>query len=410
MPLTPAQATICQDQSRFRVAVTGRRFGKTHCGIREISKFAASKPMAECFAVSPTYRMAKQIWWDKLKNKLKSLKWVESINEAELKITLVNGSRIHLKGADNPDSLRGVGLDFLVMDEFQDIPSRAWTEVLRPTLSDKNGHALFIGTPRGVGSFSHDMYTEAQTKEGWGAHTYRTIDGGIVDQKEIEQAKQEMDDQTFEQEYLASFTTWRKSVAYNFKRDTHIKPYDGPTDVIHAGWDFNISPHCVAIAVIDRDVHFIDEISIDGANTQEVCDEIRRRYGSSKIIAYPDPAGRQRKTNAPAGRTDLSIIQNNGIPVKVRSSHTPVRDRVNALNTKLKNANGEIGMFVSPKCRNIIRSLERLSYKEDTSVINKDGNEHMFDAVSYLIDYLYPVTTIHNTTQTERFTFRGGRF
>ena len=83
---------------------------------------------------------------------------------------------------------------------------------------------------------------------------------------------------------------------------------------------------------------------------------------------------------------------------------------MNALNTKLKNASGEIGMFVSPKCKNIIRSLERLSYKEDTSVIDKDGNEHMFDAVSYLIDYLYPVRTIHTTTSSQTFRFRGGKY
>ena len=409
MALSPAQKTICEDKNRFRVPVTGRRFGKTHCGIREISKFAAKNPKAECWAVSPSYRMSKQIWWDKLKEKLKELRWVDSVNEAELKITLKNKSKIQLKGADNPDSLRGVGLNFLVMDEFQDIERRAWTEVLRPTLSDQMGHALFLGTPRGVGSFSHEMYTEAQTKEGWGAHTFKTVDGGIVDATEIEQAKQEMDQQTFEQEYLASFTSWRKAVAYNFKRDLHILDYQGPKDVLHIGMDFNISPSTAAIAVIDRDVHFIDEINIEGSNTQEVCEELKRRYPKATMISYPDPAGKQRRSSA-GGKTDISIIQNNGIATKFRSAHTPVRDRVNALNTKLKNASGEIGMFVSPKCKNIIRSLERLSYKEDTSVIDKDGNEHMFDAVSYLIDYLYPVRTIHTTTSSQTFRFRGGKY
>jgi phage terminase large subunit len=353
--------------------------------------------------------MAKQIWWDKLKEKLKELRWVDSVNEAELKITLKNKSKIQLKGADSPDSLRGVGLSFLVLDEFQDIEKRAWTEVLRPTLSDQMGHALFLGTPRGIGSFSHEMFTEAQTKENWGAHTYRTVDGGIVHQSEIEQAKQEMDEQTFEQEYLASFTTWRKSVAYNFKRDLHILDYQGPKDIIHVGQDFNIQPATAAIAVIDRDVHFIDEICIDGSNTQEICDELNRRYPNSTIISYPDPAGKQRRSSA-GGKTDISIIQNNGIATKFRSAHTPVKDRVNALNTKLKNANGEIGMYVAPKCKNIIRSLERLSYKEDTSVIEKDGNEHMFDAVSYLIDYLYPVRTIHTPTSSQTFRFRGGKY
>jgi hypothetical protein len=121
-------------------------------------------------------------------------------------LRLKSGSKIYLKGADAPDSLRGVGLDFLVMDEFQDIEPKAWTEVLRPTLSDKKGHALFLGTPRGVGSWSHEMYTMAKTTDDWDSFTYTTLDGGNVSENEIEQAKRDMDQRTFEQEYLASFT------------------------------------------------------------------------------------------------------------------------------------------------------------------------------------------------------------
>lgn len=407
MPLTPAQETICKDDSRFRVAVTGRRFGKTHCAIRELARHAAAKDKAEVHYVSPSYRMSKSIVWDKLKEKLKDLRWVDTTNESEMSIRLKNGSRIKLKGADNPDSLRGVGLDFLVLDEFQDIDPRAWYEILRPTLSDKKGKALFTGTPRGVGSWSHEMFTEAQEREDWGAHTYRTIDGGIVTQDEIEQAKQEMDEQTFEQEYLATFTTWRKSVAYNFNRNTHVTPYEGDITELFVGMDFNVSPFTCAIATIDKHVHFIDEIALDGGHTEAVALELRRRYPQSKITIFPDPACNQKRTSA-GGKTDLSILQNHQFPCRFRPKHTPVKDRVNALNAKLKSASGEIGMFVSPKCKNIIRSLERLSYKEDSSIIQHDGNEHMFDATSYLIDFLYPVKTIHDTQPVQRYTYRGG--
>lgn len=407
MPLTPAQETICKDESRFRVAVTGRRFGKTHCAIRELARHAAAKDKAEVHYVSPSYRMSKSIVWDKLKEKLKELRWVDTTNESEMSIRLKNGSRIKLKGADNPDSLRGVGLDFLVLDEFQDIDPRAWYEILRPTLSDKKGKALFTGTPRGVGSWSHEMFTEAQEKEDWGAHTYRTIDGGIVTQDEIEQAKQEMDEQTFEQEYLATFTTWRKSVAYNFNRNTHVAPYNGDITELFVGMDFNVSPFCCAIATIDKQVHFIDEIAMDGGHTEAVALELRRRYPHSKITVFPDPACNQKRTSA-GGRTDLSILQNQQFPCRFNPKHTPVKDRVNSLNAKLKSASGQIGVLVSPKCKNIIRSLERLSYKEDSSIIQHDGNEHMFDAVSYLIDFLYPVKTIHETQPVQRYTYRGG--
>ena len=124
--LSLAQKTIANDPHRFRVAVCGRRFGKTHLAIRELCKFAR-EPERRCWYIAPSYRMAKQIAWTKLKKKLISLNWVKKINEQELLITLVNDSEIALRGADNYDSLRGVGLDFLVMDEFADIDEQAWT-------------------------------------------------------------------------------------------------------------------------------------------------------------------------------------------------------------------------------------------------------------------------------------------
>ncbi len=138
MPLSPAQNNIANDTHRFRVAVCGRRFGKTHLAIRELCKFARM-PERECWFVAPTYRQAKQIVWKKLKQKLVDLKWANKINESELSIILKNGSTISLKGADNHDSLRGVGLDFIVLDEFADIDPEAFYETLRPTLSDKEG-------------------------------------------------------------------------------------------------------------------------------------------------------------------------------------------------------------------------------------------------------------------------------
>ena len=393
----------------MRICVTGRRFGKTHCAIRELAKHAAQKEGAECWYVSPSYRMSKMIVWDQLKERLKELRWIEKANESEMSIRLKNGSRICLKGADSPDSLRGVGLDFLVLDEFQDIEPKAWTEVLRPTLSDKKGKALFTGTPRGVGSWSHEMYTEAQSREDWGAHTYKTIDGGIVDAQEIEQAKRELDSLTYQQEYEATFTTWRQSVAYNFDRNKHVHPYTGPRQELHIGMDFNVTPGTATIAAIDHKVHVFDEIYLEGTHTQEMCDVINSKYPGVKKIVYPDPACRQKRTSA-GGKTDLSILQNNGFICKLRSAHTPIKDRVNSLNTKLMNAANEIGMLVDPKCKHLIRSLERLSYKDDSSVIEKSGEEHIFDACSYMVDYLYPVTTQHTQKPIERFTYRGGRF
>jgi len=408
MPLSVPQQTICSSKARMRVAVTGRRFGKTHVAMRELARHA-SEPGKLVWYVAPSYRMAKNIVWDQLKQRLKDLRWVDATNEAELTMRLKNGSKICLKGADSPDSLRGVGLDFIVLDEFQDLDVKTWTEVLRPTLSDKNGKALFLGTPRGVGSFSHDMFVMAQHTDDWEAFTYRTIDGGNVPEAEIEAAKRDMDQRTFEQEYLATFTTYSGVVFYNWDRNESIKTCSAmDTRELHCGIDFNIDPMSVSISVIENNtIYFIDEISMNGSNTDEVCDEIKRRYPNSRIIMYPDPAGRQRKTSA-GGRTDISILQNAGFTVQVRNNHTPIRDRVNAVNAKLKNTNGVRSLFVDPKCKQICRSLERLQYKPNTSVIDKDGeNDHMADAVGYLVDFLYPVTTNMSNSQPQRWAFSG---
>lgn len=407
MPLSQPQETIVKDENRFRVAVTGRRFGKTHVAMRELARHA-SKPDQQVWYVAPSYRMAKGIVWDQLKGKLKDLRWIDQSNEAELKLRLKNGSVIHLKGADNPDSLRGVGLDFIVLDEFQDIDPRVWTEVLRPTLSDKGGKAMFLGTPRGVGSFSHEMFTMANETADWGAYTYTTLEGGNVPEDEIEQAKRDMDQKTFEQEYLATFNTYSGQVYYNFDRNYTIKAHNAPVHEIHCGIDFNVDPMSVGISVIEGNtVYFIDEIVMKGSNTDEVCDELKRRYPKSRIIMYPDPAGRQRKTSA-GGRTDISILQNAGFTVQVRNAHTAIRDRVNSVNAKLKNSKGESSLFVDPKCRQIISSLERMVYKPGTSVIEKDGElDHMADAVGYLVDFLFPLRTDYETSTPQRWAFTG---
>jgi len=131
MALSQAQQSIVDTDTRFKVVVAGRRFGKTHLAIREICRNARF-PNRDVWYVAPTYRQAKMIAWTKLKKKLLELRWAQKINEAELTIILKNGSTIQLKGADNADSLRGVGLDYLVLDEFAEMDSSAWFEVLRP--------------------------------------------------------------------------------------------------------------------------------------------------------------------------------------------------------------------------------------------------------------------------------------
>ena len=166
----------------------------------------------------------------------------------------------------------------------------------------------------------------------------------------------------------------------------------------------NIDPMSAVVSVIkDNVIWVIDEVVIYGSNTDEMVDELKVRYPNKKLVIYPDPACRQRKTSA-GGRTDLSILQNAGFAVKVRERHTSVRDRINSVNARLKTSDGERHLFVDPKCRQVIKSLERQTYKEGTSQPDKEsGYDHMNDALGYLVDYLYPIKREHDIPQPTRW-------
>jgi len=404
MPLSTPQQTITKDTTRFRVVVAGRRFGKTHLAIRELC-YHARDPEKEVWYVAPSYKMARQIVWRKLKKRLQELNWVQKTNETELTITLVNGSTIALKGADNYDSLRGVGLDFIVLDEFADINPDAWYETLRPTLSDKQGRALFIGTPKGIGNWSYELYQNSLDNPDWQSFQYTTVDGGNVTPAEIESAKKDLDERTFRQEYLATFETYSGRIYYSFDRKQNVvegklEPRD--LDVLYIGMDFNIDPMSAVIAIRKGDdLCVIDEIRMFSSNTQECVDEIKSRYPKSKIWVYPDPAARQRKTSA-GGSTDITILQNAGFIVKSPNSHTPVRDRINAVNSRLCGSDGIRRLFIMPKCKYTIEGLERHVYKEGTTQPDKDsGYDHMMDALGYMTDYLFPVRRDQDPSLTQ---------
>ncbi len=413
MPLSVAQEKIAKDTHRFRVVIAGRRFGKTHLAIRELC-YHARIPNQEVWYVAPTYRQAKMITWKKLRERIQDLRWAKKINESELTILLKNGSTIALKGADNYDSLRGVGLDFLVLDEFADIDPEAFYETLRPTLADKMGGALFIGTPKGIGNWAHDLYQmPLENPEAWSSYQFTTIDGGQVSESEIESAKRDLDERTFRQEFLATFETYAGRIYYAFDRklnvvDGELTPRD--LDVIYVGMDFNIDPMSAVIAIRKGDdLCVIDEIRMFSSNTAEIVAEINSRYPKSKVWVYPDPASRQRKTSA-GGFTDLTILQNAGFVVKAPNAHTPVRDRINAVNSRLCDAKGIRRLFIRPQCKYTIEGLERHTYKEGTTQPDKDsGYDHMMDALGYMVDYLFPVKREREPThQPKRWTHQIG--
>ena len=194
-------------------------------------------------------------------------------------------------------------------------------------------------------------------------------------------------------------------IYYNFSRDKNIiETYRNKTLSIHIGLDFNVDPMSAVVCVIEKDrIIVIDEIQIYSSNTNEMCEEIKTRYANMQIVIYPDPSARQRKTSA-GGMTDLAILKNYGFDVKCKSSAPLVRDRINAVNSKLKNVNGKNSLFIVKSCKNAIKSIERQIYKEGTTQPDKDsGYDHMNDALGYLVEYNFPLKRNFVPSQPKRW-------
>ena len=396
MKLTPPQQQISDSESRMRICAAGRRFGKSFLAINELAKFARH-PNKKCLYVAPSYRMARQIIWEDLKLFLRDVKWSKRVNESELTIYLVNNSTIMLRSADNPDSIRGIGVDFLVLDEAADIPklSDTWQAVLRPTLSDRQGHALIIGSPKGR-NFFYDLFTQGGATEDWSSFQYTTLEGGNVPPEEIAAAKRDMDLRTFQQEYEARFVDYAGVIYYAFSEE-NIVPFDpkimqNARLPLHVGIDFNVSPCSAVVGVIVGDtVHIIDEIEIYSSNTLELSREIQSRYPHRIIMAYPDASGGAQKTSA-AGVTDHLLLHNAGFTVKVGKTNPPVVDRINSVNSMLQSTSGERKLLIDPKCKRLRECLIKHTYKEGTRQPNKDdGYDHLLDSLGYMVYHNFAI-------------------
>jgi phage terminase large subunit len=395
MKLSIPQSEVANSKTRFRVLACGRRWGKTTLAIRELA-YHAREPESVCWYVTGSYRAAKGLAWEPLKTQLGRLNWIKKVNEAELTITLKNGSRICLRGSENPDALRGFYIKgILILDEAQDVDPKTW-DVLRPTLSDHKARVLICGTPKGRSNQLFDFFQKGQdtTETEWQSWQYTTAQGGWVDEEELRQAQKDLDPRTYKVEYEAEFANYEGVVYYAFDRAKHIRDitFDQPQQVIHLGLDFNINP-ISAVAFIYKDNHFhiIDEIEMYGSNTDEMCQEILAKFPNAKVFAYPDPSAKAKKTSA-GGRTDVSILQNNGFIVKMFNKHMAIRDRVNAVNTQLMNGAGQSNITIHPRCKKLIQCLERQIYKPGTSQPEKDtGYDHMNDALGYAVSFLKPI-------------------
>lgn len=236
-----------KDQTRFTVIVSHRRSGKTVSALQKLvmSAMEAAKPNARYGYVAPLRVQAKAVAWDYLKSFTRSIPGI-AINEAELRADFPTGARIQLFGSDNPDSLRGGYLDGVIMDEVAQMAPQTWTHVIRPMLSDRNGFAVFIGTPQGKGAF-FELWEQAEHQSGWSRMMFRASETGLIPQDELDAAKREMSDSAYEQEFLCSFSAairgaYFGAIIERLERDGHVAPIDyDPAYAVTTAWDIGVS-------------------------------------------------------------------------------------------------------------------------------------------------------------------------
>ena len=243
----PLQAEIHQSLKRFNVLVCHRRFGKTVLCINELidSALRCDRPMPRYAYIAPLYRQAKQAAWDYLKGYTQELP-DRVPYDSELKIEMPNKGRIQLFGADNPDAIRGVYLDGVILDEYAQMPPKLWTEVIRPALSDRKGWAIFIGTPKGRNEFCRLYeYAQEDTDDEWFGALYRASETNVIDATELESARRVMSEEEYAQEYECSFEAAIMGAYYGklmaqAERDGRITSVPHDAAEVETWWDLGI--------------------------------------------------------------------------------------------------------------------------------------------------------------------------
>jgi len=390
--LRPHQASVFTSRKRFKIVVAGRRWGKTWLALWWLVVNAFSGQNQVCYYIAPNYRQAKRIAWGVLKQ-LVPIGARCRTSEQELSIQLRNGSIIQLHGADHPDSLRGVGLDFVVLDEYAFMDPDTWPMVVRPMLSDRKGRALLISTPSGLNHF-YDFYMAAKSWSDWATFHFRTDEGGYVSLDELAALRIEMDPRRYAQEFGASFENSQTRVYHAFDRENNLRDIDLLPDApLLIGMDFNICPMTAVIAQRAGDqCQVFDEILLVNSNTPEMMREINRRYQGRHGAVHADPSGAARKTSAPVGQTDFTLIEQAGWPVYRAAAYSQM-DRFNTVNAMLCNAQGQRRLLLSPSCTHLIKAFDGLTYKEGTKIPDKSsGLDHISDALGYLIMGAFPLT------------------
>ena len=313
------QLEVHKSRKRFSVLVCHRRFGKSVLSINELIKTAADKPRSLCAFIAPTYRQGKSIAWEYLKFYTQPLLKIGGTrNESELRIDLFNGSRIQIFGADNPDSIRGMGFDAVVLDEYAIMAPRVWTEIVRPAVADKLGWVLFIGTPMGHNQFWEVYDYALRGHDDWYGKLYRASDTKVIPVEELEQARSIMTPEQYEQEFECSFTAAVSGSYYGrlitkAEKDGRIGnvPIDDNVGV-ETWWDLGIGDSTAIWFAqrVGQEIHLVDYYETSGESLAHYADVLNEKnYSYTSHIAPHDIMARELGT----GKSRLEVANELGI-------------------------------------------------------------------------------------------------
>jgi phage terminase large subunit-like protein len=288
--LHPAQLKIFHSNKRFKVVAAGRRFGKSYLSAWLLLIKAIQSESKDVFYVAPTFQQAKDIMWAMLKDLGKDL--IAQAHENTAVLTLINGRKIYLKGSDRPDTLRGVGLSFLVLDEYASMKPVVWEQILRPTLADVKGECVMIGTPAGKNHF-FDIYNDALEDDDWDAFQFNSTDNPFLPEEEVEAARKTMSSMSFRQEFEASFETGSGGIFQEewFKVDDEPEEGNYVIAIDPAGFESieqernlkrsRLDETAIAIVKIDRDKWWVKDILHGRWNIKETAKKIL--YSALKV-------------------------------------------------------------------------------------------------------------------------------
>lgn len=408
---------------RFNTVVAGRRSGKTEILKRRVvmaALWGTRFPDPRFFLAAPVRDQAKRIFWNDAKllvpNHLKRF-----ISESELKITLINNSEIHIVGLDKPERIEGSPWDGGGITEFANVKAEAWGANIRPALSDRGGWCDLEGVPEGRNHYYHadrrarERMTEQGTHSPWGA--FHWVSEDILSPEEIADAKEDLDEQTYAQEFEASFINFEGRAYYCFTEAIHCRrlPYD-PNKTLILCLDFNVDP---GVAVICQEMMLpnglegtgvVGEVFIErNSNTPAVimrfADDWKDHAGP--IHVYGDATGGARKSSQTDG-TDWDLVRASlstrfspsKISYRYPRGNPSERSRVNAVNSRLRSISGQVRMMVDPsRAPHVQMDLEGvLLLKGGSGQIDKahhkdDGLTHLSDSIGYYTSEVFPVVT-----------------